>query len=120
MSLATDQFKGYDQFGNPVAQSMMLGYHDHELLDASSGDATASTVLNCRAIKADGAGIVKIDYKDMGGNVVTEVLQLNAGVPMPVRNVSKLYQYYFGITDGTAVCYTSAGASVTNAIKLLR
>lgn len=103
-----------------VASSMQLGYTEYELLDASAGNATAATVTNCRAIKADTGGIVKIDYKKADGSTVTEVLTLNSGIPLPVRNVVTLYRYYVDTTAGTAKSYTSAGANVTNAIKLVR
>jgi len=103
-----------------VASSMQLGYTEYEFLDASAGNATAATVTNCRAIKADIGGFVKIDYTKADGSTVTEVLTLVSGIPLPVRNVVTLYRYYVGTIAGTATSYSSAGAEITNAIKLLR
>lgn len=115
-----NQWRGYDEMGVDRNTAMALGYIEHEVLDASSGNADASTILNCRGIKVDTAGIVKIDYTKQNGNTDTEVLYLNGGLIHQVRNVIRLYRYYTGTTDGTAACYGDDGVAITNAIKLLR
>ena len=99
---------------------MTMGWNEYELLDASSADATPTSIDNCRAIVADSAGIVKIDYVSDDNGTMTEVKYLAAGQHVPCRNVSKLYRYYVGTTAGTAKSYNSAGSEITNAIKLYR
>jgi hypothetical protein len=119
---STEQRKGYDDASEKLVTQYVMGYQEYEILDASSGDATPSTIENCRAIKVDGAGIIRIDYIKKDGETVTEIMQINAGQPpMPVRNVTKLHRYYTGTTAGTATCYSGTdGTTITNAIKLLR
>ena len=104
------------ELAEPFAGSMIMGFKNYELLDGSSGDATA-TKKNCRCIWADTSGIAKIDYTGTDGTTVTEVVTLLAGVN-DFHNVTKLYQYYTGTTAGTAKCYNSSGTEKTNAIKL--
>ena len=114
------QRTGYDRLSASQVTEQLAGYCDYELLDASAGDAVP-TMLNCREIKVDAAGIIKIDYIDKGGVTKTEVLQISAAQPfMRIRNVTKLYRYYTAQTAGTAKSYGTDGVLVTNAIKLLR
>ena len=130
-------YLGHDQVGATRAADLIIPCDDYYLLDASAGDATspASTVhggseiqnnwQNCRYIRCDAAGqstlgIVKIDYTNKLDQVITEVLTLVPGVPLRIRNVIKLYQYYVGSSAGTAQSYSAAGSLITNAIKLMR
>ena len=115
-----EMFKGILRLKNEDAASMQIGYQEVEILHAASGNATPSTIENCRCISSDTAGIVRIDFVNHLGVTTKECLYLNAGVLRSVRNVSKLYQYYTGTTVGTAKCYNQDGAQLTNAIKLHR
>lgn len=119
---SSKQRAGYEEAAQSLVTEYLMGYHEYEILDASSADATPATVDNCRAIKADGAGIIRVDYEKKDEGIVTEVMHINAGQPpMPVRNVVKLHRYYTGTTAGTATCYSGVdGSTITNAIKLLR
>ena len=111
--------EGMHPMGADVATRLQLSYNNTVVLDASSADAESPAgFLKCRAISVDTAGIIKVDYTDDGGVAVTEVMRILAGLPRPVRNVTKLYRYYVGTTAGTAKAFNSAGTEVTNAVKL--
>lgn len=118
--MSTLQESSFDGYGIEMirekAPSMIMGFKNLEILDASAGDVIASQT-NCRCIWADTGGIVKIDYINTRGWDVTEVVNLVAGVNQ-FHNVIRLYQYYTGTTAGTAKCYSEAGVEITNAIKL--
>ena len=112
---------GLPKMGVDKATSQVLGYNDTEILTGTSADVTvADTFNNCRAISADTAGIVKVDYINNLGLEITEVLYLNAGILRPLRNVTKLYRYYTGTTGGTAESYGTDGVSIVNGLKLHR
>lgn len=102
------------------ATSLMLGYNDYELLDASAGDDTAGDIVNGRAIGVDQTGIAKFTYINNAGATITEVKVLNAGAIYPIRNVNKEFRYYIGSTSCTVASYSSAGALVSGAIKVYR
>ena len=131
------EFLGHEGYNEDRNTALQMPYDDYYLLDASDNIAIIEDAVppdtevrggadiqnhwkNCRAIKADVAGIVKVDYCNKVGATITEVMYLNAGIPMPVRNVIKLYRYYTEQTFGTAGSYDSTGTLKTNAIKLLR
>lgn len=121
--MPTDRdFSNHFTCGADRATSEVMGVSDVHFLDASSADASApDTFNNCRAIKCDSAGIVKITYREQkNGDEHTEVLYLERGLFTQYRNVIKLFQYYVGQTDGTAESYNAAGSLITNAIKLYR
>lgn len=115
---------GHPSFGRDTALNFLVGTHDHEVVDASSADATP-VMTNCREIYCDydsaelGAAIAKVDYTTDSGETKTEVLTLFPGSPRNIRNVTKVYRYYAGTTQITAQSYTSAGTLV-NGIKLRR
>ncbi len=115
-----DEHRNQEYSGVDRNTALVLGYSNLEVLDASSGDATpASDNLACRAISADAGGTVKIEFKTaVDGETITEVLTLVSGILRPVRNVSKLFQFYTGSTPGTAASFGSDGVSITNAIKI--
>ena len=98
---------------------MMLGLTKTEFLDSSSGDATPSTIENCRMISCDSDGIIKFDYQTEDGESCTEVKQVLAGTMYPYRNVSKVYRYYVSTTPCTAKAYTAAGV-LTVGLKIHR
>ena len=126
------QFLGHENHYADRNTALVIPYDDYYILDASAGDAEAPKAAvkggadiqndwrNCRYIKVDTGGIVKIDYMNKNSETITEVLTLLTGVPHPVRNVIKLYQYYNKQAEGTAKVYDRSGAELTNAIKLLR
>lgn len=117
---AAGQRTGYDRLSASQVTEQLAGYNDYELLDASSADAVP-TMLNCREIKVDTAGIIKVDFIDKGGVTKTEVMQIGAAQPfLRIRNVIKLYLNYTAQTPGTATCYGTDGVAVVNSIKLLR
>ena len=110
-----------DGSSTPKNTRKVLGYNDICILHAIREDVDApSEFRNCRAIKADVAGIVRIRYEDDYEQSHNEVLYLNAGIIHQVRNVYRLFQYYVASTAGTAQCYKGDGGTLVNAIKLLR
>ena len=112
---------GMIQMPADKASRLMIRYNDYTILHAIGGDSDApDNFKNCRCIKADTEGIVRIRYTDDYGGLHTEVLFLNSGIIHQVGNVIRLYQNYTPGTAGTAECYDANGGTLVNAIKLLR
>jgi len=112
--------RGVAPIGADAAKRQVMNCDDYELLDATSGDATASRITNCRCFETDADGIVKIDYtRSVDGTTMTEVKVVKGGVIQHIRNVTKLYRYYTGSTAITAQSYNTSGTLV-NAIKVRR
>lgn len=89
------------------------GQQNHYVADASSGDATIPDgYLNCRFVKVDVTGIIKIDYDGDNGITRTEVLTATAGVDIKIANIVKVYQNYKAATACTAQVYGSDGLAV--------
>lgn len=87
-----------------------------EYADVSSGDD--STVLKeCRAIKADVGGEVKLKIDPKFGSSYVTVEYLPDGIWVPVGNVVRVYQYITGTTEATCQVYDTTGTAVTG-IKL--
>lgn len=127
ISLGQAQYLNHYMADAGRASSEQVGYSDTYFADGSAGAVTIPTTWandrsggTCRGISADSSGIIKIDYTDMGGVTVTEVLYLIGGVIRPVRNVTKVHQYYTGTTAGTAKSFNSSGEIKANSIKLHR
>lgn len=127
------KFFGHSEETPLRAENLQIPYDDYYFLNATDSDATVADNSprgggtlsdywrNCRAIQADVGGVVKIDYRNKSGNLVTEVITLVSGVPMPIRNIEKLYEYIdANQTQGSAKSYDDDGTLVTNAIKLRR
>jgi hypothetical protein len=117
---AFNQKEGYADIGDLDALQYLIGYDDHELLVATDSDARPQRILNCRGIKVDTEGIIKVDWQR-----VTEVMYLQAGILHACRKVYRLYRYYHDSTEsprqgGTARCYNAAGENIRNAVKLVR
>lgn len=103
------------------AARLMLGVDDYTILHAANGNVEApENFRNCRAIKVDVEGIVRVRYVDDFMGVHTEVLYVPAGIFIQYRNVVALYRYYTGTTLGTASCYADDGGTLVNALKLYR
>jgi hypothetical protein len=119
-STSSQELSGISQIwwsGGRSTEAMVMGSDIHCECNVASGNATPS-FTNCRALYCDVSGIIKISYRsDDDGNTHTEVLYVNAGSPLPFRNIITVYQYYVGTTPCTAQIYTSAGALVVG-IKL--
>jgi hypothetical protein len=118
MGATNDDFKGMPDVGENGYRKLTIPTIDHETVDASSADATP-TMLNCRYIYADTSGIVKFDYLDIGGNTKAEIMQVNAGVFYPVRNVQNVYRYYKGTTAITTTVFNASGSLVAG-LKIRR
>ena len=120
-----DGKEGYEDIGDIDALQYLIGYDDHELLVATNRDAESQRIFNCRGIKVDTAGIIKIDYRNKDWKRVTEVMYLQAGMLHACRKVYRLYRYYLNSTEapkqgGTARCYNVDGENIRNAVKLVR
>ena len=113
-----NQKEGYDNMGPEMASQLVVGYHDLEVVNVTNGDVVP-TMKNCRFIKVDTAGVVKIDIAKKNGEATTEVLYLPAGILHKCRNVEKVYTLYAAQTSVTGKVYTDAGVSVIG-LKLLR
>lgn len=96
----------------------IFGCCRHELLDASSGDATPSNTC-CRYAECDSDGIVKFDYLDgADGSTKTVIKQVVAGSVIHNPNITKVYRYYTGTTAITAQTYNTSG-SLVNGLRLV-
>lgn len=96
----------------------LYGCCRHEIIDASSGDATPSNTC-CRYAECDADGIVKFDYLDSSdGSTKTVIKQVTAGGIIHNPNITKVYRYYTGSTAITAQVYNSSGTLV-NGLRLV-
>ena len=96
----------------------IFGCARHEIIDATSGDATPSNTC-CRYSECDTDGIVKFDYLDgTDGSTKTVVKQVLAGSVIHNPNITKVYRYYASTIAITAQTYSAAGALV-NGLRLV-
>lgn len=82
-----DKFKGIDMMGGDAALAHLIGYTDHEILNADN--LTPQRITNCRFVTVDIDGWVKISYEGpYGDGVKTEVKYMIGGAEYHIRNVT--------------------------------
>jgi len=119
MPVTAGRFAGLSDVGPDMAAKLMMPTHDHEVVDSSASNATP-VMENSRLVYVDVTGIIKFDYvNDLTGATQTEIMTLNAGAPLPFRNVSRVYRYYTGTSACTAQVFKADG-TLTVGLKLRR
>lgn len=95
-------------------RSIILSMGGHYIADCSSDDADIPEAYqHCRYAEVDVEGIVKVDYLDDNGQTHTLVCNAIAGVPVRVSRITRVYQYYTGVTACTVQVYNVSGSLVT-------
>ena len=112
---STYRNNGLEMVGADKATSYQVGANESLVIFVNAanqdGDnnATFDFFQNCRAISCDVAGIIKFGVRKSDGTESVTIMQMNAGVMYPIRNVMRIYRYYVGTTACTAQSYNEVG-----------